>query len=160
MESIINPVVVAVQSPSHVLHDSLQLHGLQHASPACCSPSLGVCPSSCPFNRWCHPTISSSIALFFCLPSFPASQSFPMSRLFTSGSQSYWSFSFSISPSNEYWGIISFRIDWLIFLLSKELSRDFSSTTVWKSITGRYYIADCVSWVPRLSLLDLQTNWT
>ena len=44
----------------------------------------------------------------------------------------YWSFSFSNSPSNEYLGLISFRMDWLISLLSKGLSRVFSSTTVWK----------------------------
>ena len=60
-----------------------------------------------------HPTISSSVVRFSsCLRSFPASGSFPVSRLFTSGGQSYWSFSFSISPSNEYSGLISFRIHW------------------------------------------------
>ena len=51
-----------------------------------------------------------------CLQSFPASGSFLMSKLFASGGQKYWSFSFSISPSNEYWGLISFRIDWLDLL--------------------------------------------
>ena len=54
-----------------------------------------------------------------------------MSQLFTSGGQT-WSFSFSISPSNEYSGLISFRIDCLISLQSKGLSRVFSSTTVQK----------------------------
>ena len=88
VKSIISPSVVAVRSPSRVLHGSSQPHGLQHASPACSSPSLEICPSSCPLNQWCHPTISSSITLFLCLQSFPASQSFPMSRLFTSESQS------------------------------------------------------------------------
>ena len=59
------------------------------------SPSLEVCPSSCPLNWWCHPTISSSVALFsFCLQSFPASGSFPMNQLFVSGSQSI-----GVSPS-------------------------------------------------------------
>ena len=48
-----------------------------------------------------------------CPLSFPASGSFPMSQLFVSGGQKYWNFSFSISPSNEYSGLISFRIDWL-----------------------------------------------
>ena len=74
-------------------------------------PSLspGVCSKSCLLSQWCHPTISSSITPFSsCLPSFPASRSFPMSQLFPSGSSS-----FSISPSNGYWGLISFRIDWL-----------------------------------------------
>ena len=61
----------------------------------------------------CHPTISSSVTSFSsCLLSFPTSGSFPMSWLFTSGAKKYWSFSSSISPSNEYSEFISFRIDW------------------------------------------------
>ena len=64
-------------------------------------------------TQWCCPTISSSATLFY-LQSFPASGSFPMSWLFTSGG--HWSFSFSISPSNEYSGLISFRMDWLDLL--------------------------------------------
>ena len=63
-------------------------HGLQHARLPCPSPSPEVCPSSCPLTWWCHSTISSSVAPFsFCLQSFPASQSFPVSWLFTSGGQ-------------------------------------------------------------------------
>ena len=62
-------------------------------------------------SRWCHPTISSSVAPFsFCPQSFPASGSFPMSWLFPSGGQSIGASSFNISPSNEYSGLISFRI--------------------------------------------------
>ena len=65
----------------HVMSNSLRPHGLQHARPPSPSSSPGVCPSSCPLNRWCHPTILSSVALFsFCLQSFPASGSFPMSQ--------------------------------------------------------------------------------
>ena len=56
---------------------------------------------------------SSGIPFPSCLQSFPASGSFPISQFFTSGDQSIWSFSFSISPSNEYSGLISFRMDWL-----------------------------------------------
>ena len=68
-------------------------------------------------SRWCHLTISSSVIPFsFCPQSFPASGSFPMNQLFASGGQSYWSFSFSICPSNEYSGLISFRIDWFDLL--------------------------------------------
>ena len=53
------------------------------------SPTPRVYPNSCPFSRWCHPTISSSIIPFSsCLQSFPASGSFQMSQLFTSGGQS------------------------------------------------------------------------
>ena len=59
-----------------------QCHGLKHTRPPCPSLSPRVCPSSCSLHRWCHPAISFSDALFsFCTWSFPASGSFPMSRL-------------------------------------------------------------------------------
>ena len=75
--------------------------------------SLGVCSNSCPLSRWCHPTISSPVTHFYSCPqTFPASESFPVSWLFaSSGLSIYWSFSFSISPSNEYSRLISFRTD-------------------------------------------------
>ena len=67
--------------------------------------------NSCPLHQWCHPTISSFVIPFSSrLHSFPASGSFPMSWFFASGVL-HCSFSFSISPSNEYSGLISFRID-------------------------------------------------
>ena len=68
---------------------------LQHIRPPCPSLSPRVFPSSCPLNQWCYPNILSS-ALFFCLQSFPASGSFPMSRLFASGGQNIGA---STSPS-------------------------------------------------------------
>ena len=78
----------------------------------CPPPSPGACSNSCPSSRWCHPTISSSVIFFSsCHLSFPASGSFPMSQFFASGRKNYWSFSFSISPFNEYSGLISFSID-------------------------------------------------
>ena len=65
----------------------------------------------------CHLIISSSTVPFSsCLQSFPASGSFPMSQFFESGGPKYWSFSFNISPSSEYSGLISFRMDWLDLL--------------------------------------------
>ena len=72
-----------------VVSDSLQPHGLQHARLSCPSPSPGVFPSSYPLNLWCHPTISTSVTLFFfCLQSFPASGSFSMTQVFfASGGQ-------------------------------------------------------------------------
>ena len=73
------------------------------------------CSNSCPSSWWCHPTISSSVIPSSCLQPFPASGSFQMSQFFTSGGQ-YWSFSLSISPSNEHSGLISFRMDWLDLL--------------------------------------------
>ena len=62
--------------------DRLPPHGLQHTRPPCPSLSHRVCSSSCPLNRWCHPTFSSSVALFsFCLQSFPVSESFPVAKV-------------------------------------------------------------------------------
>ena len=72
-----------------VMSNSLWPHGLQHTKLPCPSPYPRVCANSCPLSQWCHPTISSSIVFFSsCLQSFPASESFPMSWLFTSGGQS------------------------------------------------------------------------
>ena len=96
------------------MSDSLRPQGLQHSRLPCPSPSPGACSNSCPLSRWCHATISSSVVPFSsCLQSFPASGSFSMSQLFA---LKYWSFRFSISPSNEYSGLISFRIDLFDFL--------------------------------------------
>ena len=73
---------------SSVMSDSLRSHESQHARPPCPSPTLGVHPNSCPSSQWCHPAISSSVITFSSCPqSFPASESFPMSQLFTSGGQ-------------------------------------------------------------------------
>ena len=97
------------------LLSSVQLfvaHGLQHTRVPCPSPTPGAYSNSCPLSWWCHPTISSSVFPFFSrLQSFLSSGSFQMSQFFTSGSQSIKSLSFSISPSNEYSGLISFRMD-------------------------------------------------
>ena len=71
-----------------VVSKSLWPHGLQHARLPCPSPSPRVCFNSCPLSRWCHPTISSSVSLFFCPQSFPASGCFSKSRFLASGDQS------------------------------------------------------------------------
>ena len=71
-----------------VMSDSLQLHEPQHTRPPCPSPTPRVHPNSCPLNRWCHPTISSSVVPFSSCPqSFPALGSFQMSQFFASGGQ-------------------------------------------------------------------------
>ena len=99
------------------MSNSLRPHGLQHAGPPSLSPTPGVYSDSSLSRQWCHPTISSSVVPFSShLHCFPASGSFPMSRFFESGGQSIWSFNFSISPFNEYSGLISFRIEWLELL--------------------------------------------
>ena len=93
------------------MSDSLQPHELKRARLPCPSLSPWVRSNSCPLSQWCYLTISLSAALVsFCLQSFPASQSSNESALRIRWPE-YWSFSFSISPSNEYSGIISFRID-------------------------------------------------
>ena len=98
------------------MSDSLQPHGLQHARPPCISPTPTVYSNSCPLSWWCHPTISFSIILFSsCLQSFPASRYFQISQFFASSGQSI-GVSFNISPSNDYSGLISFRMDWLDLL--------------------------------------------
>ena len=80
-------------------------------------PTPGVYSNPCPSSRWCHPAISSSVVPFSsCLQSFPASGSFQISQLFTWGGQSNWSFSFSISPSNEHPGLMISSMDWLDLL--------------------------------------------
>ena len=91
-----------VQFSHSVVSDSLRSHGLQHARPPCPSPAPGVHPNSCPLNRWCHPTISSSVIPFSsCLQSSQASGSFPVSQFFTSGGQSTGvSASASVLPMN------------------------------------------------------------
>ena len=82
--------------------DSLWPHGLQYSRLPCPSVSPGVCSNSCPLSQWCYVTISSSTATpFFCLQSFPALGSFPVSWLFTSGGQSIGvSASGSVLPMN------------------------------------------------------------
>ena len=117
----------SVQFNCSVMCNSLRSHGLQHTRPTCPSPTPGACSNSCPLSWWCHLTISSSVVPFSsCLQSFPASGYFPMSQFFISGAQLLWlhrSFSFIVSPSNEYSEWISFRIDRLVSLQSKRLSR-------------------------------------
>ena len=123
----------SVQFSRSVMSDSLRPHEPQHARPPCPSPTPGVYPNSCPFSRWCHPTISSSVIPFSsCLQSLPASGSFQMSQLFASGSQSIGvSASTSVLPMNtQDWSPLEWT-GW-ISLQSKGLSRVFSNTTVQK----------------------------
>ena len=107
---------------------TLRPHGLPHTRLPYPSPSPGACSNSCPLSQWCHPTILSSVVPSSCFQSFPASGSFSHESALRIRWPKYWSFSFSISPSNEYSGLISFRIS----LLFKGHSRVFSNTTVQK----------------------------
>ena len=105
------PHLDPVQFSHSVVSDSLQCHGLQHARFPCPSPSPRACANSSPLSQWCHPII--------CCPLLLLLSTFPSIRVFSNESAlhiRYWSFSFSISPSSEYSGLISFRIDWFDLL--------------------------------------------
>ena len=115
------------------MSDSLRPHGLQHHRLLCPSPSPGACSNSCPLSQRCHPTISSSVIPFSSrLQSFPASGSFPVSRLFISGGQSIGiSASASVCPVNIQ-GWFPLGLTDLISSQSKGLSRVFSNNIVQK----------------------------
>ena len=125
--------VDSVHFSHSVVSDSLWPHELQHARPACPSPTPWVCSNSCPSSWWCHSAISSSVVPFSSCPqSLPASRSFPMSQLFAWGGQTFAvSASASVLPMNtQDWSPLGWT-GW-ISLQSKGLSRVFSNTTVQK----------------------------
>ena len=108
----------SVQFNSSVMSNFLWLHGLQHSRLPGPSPTPGAYSNSCSPSWRCHPTILSSVVPFSsCLQSFSASGSFPVLHIRW---PKYWSISFSISPSNEYSGLISFWIDWFDLLAAQE----------------------------------------
>jgi len=109
-----------------VVSDSLWPHGLQHTKLPCPSPTPRACSNSCPLSQWCHPTISSSS-----VPAFSLYQNQGLFRWVISSK--YWSFSFSISPSNDSSGLIPFRIDWCD-LLAVQGTLKSSATSQFKSI--------------------------
>ena len=122
----------SVQFSRLVVSDSLWAHESQHARPPCPSPTPGVHSNSCPSSWWCHPAISSSVVpVFSCPQTLPASESFPMSQLFTWGGQNTGvSALASFLPKNTQ----DQSLEWTgwISLQSKGLSRVFSNTTVQK----------------------------
>ena len=125
-------VAHSVQFSCLFVSDSLQPHGLQHSRLPCLSPTTAARSNSRPLSLWCHPTILSSVVPFSsCLQSFPASESFPASVLHIRWPK-YWSFSSSISSSNVYSGLISFRMD----LLAVQGTLKFSPTPQFKSINS------------------------
>ena len=124
---------------------SVQFSSVAQLCPTLCDPMdcstpglpvhhqvLELAQTSCPWSQWCHPTISSSVIPFSCMQSLPASGSFPLSQFFTKN----WSFSFSTSPSNEYSGLISFRIEWLDLLAVQGTLKESSPTPQLKSINS------------------------
>ena len=125
--------ICSVQFSHSAVSNFLWPHGLQHARPPCLSPTPGVHLNSCPLRQWYHSTISSSVIIFSShLQSYPASGSFQISQLFSSGGQSIGvSASISFLPKNtQDWSPLGWT-GW-ISLQSKGLSRVFSNTTVQK----------------------------
>ena len=123
----------SVQFSRSVVSDSLRSHESQHARPPCPSPTPGVHSDSRPSSPWCHPTVSSSVIPFsFCPQSLPASESFPMSPLFSWGGQSTGVSALAPSLPKKSQGWSPSEWTGWISLQSKGLSRVFSNTTVLK----------------------------
>ena len=115
-----------------VMSNSLRPHESQHARPPCPSPTPGVHSHSRPWSQWCHPAISSSAIPFYSCPqSLPASESFPMSQLFSWHGQSTGVSAIASFFPKKSQGWSSEWTGW-ISLQSKGLSRVFSNTTVQK----------------------------
>ena len=123
----------SVQLSHSVVSDSFWPHGLQHARLPCPSPSPRVCSNSCLWSQWFYPTISSSVVSLLLL-----SSTFPSIRVFSNESvihirwPNYWSSSFSISTSNGYSGLISFRIDWFDLLAVQRTLKSLLHHRTWK----------------------------
>ena len=158
--SVVERIVVldstfgSVQFTRSVVSDSLRRHEQQQPRPPCPSPTPGVHPNPCPSSWWCHPTISSSVVPFSSCPqSFPASGSFQMSQLFSSGGQSTGvSASASVPPMNtQDWSPLGWT-GW-ISLQSKGLARVFSNTPA-QSINSSVF-----SFLYTLTLTSIHDLW-
>ena len=108
--------LVLVQFSRSVVSGSLRPHELQHDRPPCSSPTPGVHSDSLPSSQWCHPAISSSVIPFSSCPNPSSIRVFSNESTLRMRWLKYWSFSFSIIPSKEIPGLISFRMDWLDLL--------------------------------------------
>ena len=128
------------------MSDSLQPQGLQHARPPCPSPTPGAYSNSCALSWWCHPNISSSSVIPLLPPSiFPSIRVFSHESVLCIRWPKYWGFSFSISPSNEYSGLLSFRMDWFDLLavqatLKSLLRHPSSKASILQNKSGRKWI--------------------
>ena len=119
-----------------VMSNSLWPHESQHARPPCPSPTPGVHADSSPSSQWCHPTISSSVVPFSSCPQSLPAWVFSNESTLRMRRPKYWSFSFSIIPSKEIPGLISFRMDWLDVLAVQGTLKSTSPTPQFKSINS------------------------
>ena len=139
-----------IQFSHSVMSDSLRPHELQHTRPSCPSPSPGVHANSHPSSQWCHPAISSSVIPFSSCPqSLPASV-FSNESTLRMRWPKYWSFSFSIIPSKEHPGLISFRMDWLDLLAVQETL---------KSLLQHYSSKASILWRSAFSIVQLSHSY-
>ena len=109
-------IISSVHVSRSVVSDYLWPYELQHSRPSCPSPTSGAHSNSCPLSWWCHPAISSSVVPFSSFPSRSQHQSLFQWVNSLHEVPKYWSFSFSIIPSKEHPGLMSFRMDWLDLL--------------------------------------------
>ena len=124
-------------------------HGLQYGRPPCPSWYPGVCSHSCRLSQWCYLTISFSATLFsFCLQSsvFPSIRVFSHESALHIRSPKYWNFSFNINPSNEYSGLISFRVDWFDLLAVQRTL---------KSLLQHHSLKASILWHPAFFMIQL-----
>ena len=145
--------ILLVQFSRSVVSDSLRPHESQHARPPCPSPSLGVHSDSRPSSPWCHPAISSSVVPFSSCPqSLPASESFPMSQLFTWGGQSTGvSALASFLPKNTQ----GWSLEWMVGSpCSPRDSQESSPTPQFKSINS-----SALSFLRSPTLTSIQDHW-
>ena len=142
-----------VQFSCSVVSYFLQPHGLQHARPPCPSPTPRVYSNSCPLSQWCHPTIWSSVIPFTSrLQSFPISV-FTNEEVLRIRRPKYWCFSFSISPSNEYSGLISFRMDGFDLLAVQE------SPETLKSLLQHHSSKASILWCSAFFIVQLSQSY-
>ena len=138
----------SVQFSHSVVSSYLWSHGLQHARPPCPSLTPGACSNSCPLSPWCHSTISSSVIPFSHI------------RVFSNESVLHirwpkdWSFTFSISPSNEYSGLISIRRDWLDLLAVQE-----SLKSLLQCHSSKVSVLWCSAFFISTTLTSIHDHW-
>ena len=106
----------SVQVSRSVVSNSLWPHESQHARPPCPSPTPGVHSNSRPLSQWCHPAIILCRSLFLLPPIPPSIRVFSNESTLCTRWPKYWGFNFSIFPSKEHPGLISFKMDWLDLL--------------------------------------------
>ena len=138
-----------------VMYDSLEPHGLQHDRLPCPSPTPRDCSNSCLIE-----SVMPSKHLILCCPLLLLPSVFPSIRVFSDESALHnrwpkcWSFSFSISPSNEYSGLISFRMDWLDLLAVQGTLKESSPTPQFKSINS-----SVLSFLYSPTLISTHDHW-